>query len=224
MSVSPVSVSTSTTQMCVPAGHVKFGGSKTAVPSSMGSTPAGRSCACQAEVASLGDRPGLVGRAAHPERAVGPLEVVLGDLELVGRDLPRLLACTFSTALAQRLAADRDGPRAVGVHPDRATARCRRAAPRRRRASRRARRPRSAPTRSRDPGRAARCRCVTTTLPNGRHSISAPSQPPADVAQRAEDVRRRQARTSRCSVDTPMPSCLVSPASRRAACSARSVS
>jgi hypothetical protein len=27
ISVAPVSVSTSTTQMCAPAGHVKFGGS-----------------------------------------------------------------------------------------------------------------------------------------------------------------------------------------------------
>ncbi len=52
--MAPVSVSTSTTQTWVPAGHVKFGGSKTAVPSSIGSTPAGRSCACQADAASSG--------------------------------------------------------------------------------------------------------------------------------------------------------------------------
>ena len=38
----PVSVSTSTTQMCVPKGHVKFGGSKVWSAASVGSTPSGR--------------------------------------------------------------------------------------------------------------------------------------------------------------------------------------
>ena len=54
MSVLPVSVSTSTTHTWVPAGHVKFGGSKTAVPSSIGSTPSGSECACHAVVAMSG--------------------------------------------------------------------------------------------------------------------------------------------------------------------------
>ena len=52
--VSPVSGSTSTTQMWVPDGKVQLGGSKAALPSSTGSRPSGRLWAAQAEKASSG--------------------------------------------------------------------------------------------------------------------------------------------------------------------------
>src|SRR6266550_5817895 len=51
-STSPISVSTSTTAMCVPEGQLKFGGSYTNDASSPGSMPSGRLCAVQAWSAS----------------------------------------------------------------------------------------------------------------------------------------------------------------------------
>ena len=50
----PVSVSTSTAQMCAPNGNTRFSGSKNADPSSPGSTPCGRLCARHAENAISG--------------------------------------------------------------------------------------------------------------------------------------------------------------------------
>ena len=53
-SVAPVSVSTSTAQMCAPKGKTRFSGLKNADSSSPGSTPSGRLCAVHAENARAG--------------------------------------------------------------------------------------------------------------------------------------------------------------------------
>ena len=91
-SVFPVSVSTSTTQMCAPNGNTRFSGSKNAEPSSPGSTPWGRLCARHAENAvlhrlarraPLADGTPVLPPRAHP-----------GDLEPVRGDLVGLLADT----------------------------------------------------------------------------------------------------------------------------------
>ena len=66
----------------------------------------------------LRDRLRLVGRARDVPRALAPFEVVLGNLELVGGDRPRLRPDLLHREV-QGDASDRHRPRPVSVHPER---------------------------------------------------------------------------------------------------------
>ena len=114
--VEPVSGSTSTTQMWVPDGKVQLGGSKAALPSRHRVDALGQVVGRPGGEGELGDGLGPVGGALDLELAVGPLEVVLGHLELVGGQHPGLLPHPLGRLLDGH-APDRQAAAAVGVQP-----------------------------------------------------------------------------------------------------------
>ena len=191
MSTAPVSVSTSLTQMWAPAGHVKFGGSYTAVARGCGSTPLGRSCACHAEIASSGIVRALSGAPFTVKEPPAVVEVLLGDLELVRRDRARLRDDLLHREV-QRHAADARRPRSVRVHAER---RDRRVAVQDLDVVGVHAEPVGhdlRPASSRAPARAGRCRSSPRPCRSGRHSDRGRVPAAGRVPQRAEDVRRRQ--------------------------------
>ena len=170
----------------------------------------------------LADRHALVG-AADREPAAGELEVVDRRLEQVRRDRLGLLDHLVGGP-DQRLAADHQRARAVGVAALGRRPGCRRAAPRR---------PRTA-----TPSRSATIWLNAVSWP---WPCGAGAGDDLDLAGRRASARsrapsrRRRSRASRApgdgarphisvNVETPMPSWTGSPASRRRFCSARSSS
>ena len=114
----PVSVSTSTVQMCVPNGHEKFGRVVRDLALEVRLETVGQVVCRECLERNRGQRHAAVGRSLHAEHASDVLEVGLVGLELVGSDLGRLVDHLVARH-RDGDTADRQRSRPVGVEAER---------------------------------------------------------------------------------------------------------